>query len=183
MSTIISETGNILDNRNDFGMMRRQNNSEKNGKRMVKNNRVTSESNAGFSMVELVIVIAIMAIITAVAAPTYLHYVRQNRTTTCKTNREALMGIYERCVIYDKTKQLSTADLIYVCEGTEPRVAGEVVEFNKCPADGTYTYEVTGDTAVITCSHSEHTEAVRTSFVGWTGTAVTESDDNPISPP
>jgi len=45
---------------------------------------VNDASNKGFSLVELIIVIAIMAVLVGVLAPTYLKYVeRTKRTTDC----------------------------------------------------------------------------------------------------
>ena len=41
-----------------------------------------SKKNAGFSLVELVIVIAIMAVLIAVLAPMYLKYVERSKVTT-----------------------------------------------------------------------------------------------------
>ena len=40
------------------------------------------KSNKGFSLVELIIVIAIMAVLVAVLAPVYLKYVEQSKVTT-----------------------------------------------------------------------------------------------------
>ncbi|MCR5507393.1 MAG: prepilin-type N-terminal cleavage/methylation domain-containing protein [Lachnospiraceae bacterium] len=40
------------------------------------------QSNAGFSMVELIIVIAIMAILIAILAPQYIRYVEKSRITS-----------------------------------------------------------------------------------------------------
>lgn len=48
--------------------------------------------NKGFSLVELIIVIAIMAVLVGVLAPQYLKYVEKSRVATDKDNVVALVG-------------------------------------------------------------------------------------------
>ena len=47
-------------------------------------------NNKGFSMVELIIVIAIMAVLVVVAAPQYLKYVERGRNSTDQNNATAM---------------------------------------------------------------------------------------------
>lgn len=47
-------------------------------------------NNKGFSLVELIIVIAIMAVLMGVLAPQYLKYVKQSKISTDITNAESL---------------------------------------------------------------------------------------------
>ena len=47
-------------------------------------------NNKGFSLVELIIVIAIMAVLMGVLAPQYLKYVKQSKISTDITNAEEL---------------------------------------------------------------------------------------------
>lgn len=47
-------------------------------------------NNKGFSLVELIIVIAIMAVLIGVLAPQYLKYVKNSKISTDITNAEAL---------------------------------------------------------------------------------------------
>lgn len=47
-------------------------------------------NNKGFSMVELIIVIAIMAVLVVVAAPQYLKYVERGRNSTDRNNATAI---------------------------------------------------------------------------------------------
>ena len=46
--------------------------------------------NRGFSLVELIIVIAIMAVLTAVLVPSYLKYVAKSREAACRSNVDTL---------------------------------------------------------------------------------------------
>ena len=49
-------------------------------------------NNKGFSLVELIIVIAIMAILIVVLAPQYLKYVERSRNSTDKNNASAMVS-------------------------------------------------------------------------------------------
>lgn len=51
--------------------------------------------NKGFSLVELIIVVAIMAVLIGVLAPTYLKYVERTRRITDCTNLGAIMDACE----------------------------------------------------------------------------------------
>lgn len=46
--------------------------------------------NKGFSLVELIIVVAILAILTAIIAPSYRHYIEKSKRSTCAANCHSL---------------------------------------------------------------------------------------------
>ena len=74
------------------------------------------KSNKGFTLVELIIVIAIIAVLTAVAAPQYLKYVDQGRWSVDQDNAQ----------IYLAAVQTAAADEEYTV------------------ADGTYVFNASG---------------------------------------
>ncbi len=64
-------------------------------------------NNKGFSLVELIIVIAIMAVLVAVLAPQYIKFVEKSRESTDLDNVQAIKVAVEACVA---DKQLGTGD-------------------------------------------------------------------------
>lgn len=68
-------------------------------------------NNKGFSLVELIIVIAIMAILIVVLAPQYLKYVEKSRNSTDVTNAtEIVTAIQVYAADPDATKPFSSGD-------------------------------------------------------------------------
>jgi prepilin-type N-terminal cleavage/methylation domain-containing protein len=72
-------------------------------------------NNKGFSLVELIIVIAIMAILVGVLAPQYLKYVEKSRVSA---DKDQLDSVYTAC-----TTAASDAD---ITDGSVPSAAGTV---------------------------------------------------------
>ena len=54
----------------------------------------------GFSLIELIIVITIMAVLVGLIAPAFSKVAENKRKQTCRENRMAILNIYARCV-YD----------------------------------------------------------------------------------
>ncbi|MBP7348915.1 MAG: type II secretion system protein [Butyrivibrio sp.] len=55
------------------------------------------KNNKGFSLVELIIVIAIMAVLVAVLAPQFLKYVEKSRNATDAQNATAIVSAIQTC--------------------------------------------------------------------------------------
>lgn len=86
-------------------------------------------NNKGFSLVELIIVIAIMAILVGVLAPQYLKYVEKSRVSA---DKDQLDSFYTAC-----TTAAADPDLTGV-----PAYNTSKVTFPGGGADGTWTKEV-----------------------------------------
>lgn len=76
------------------------------------NNMKRKSAQCGFSLIELIVVIAIMAVLVGLIAPQFVKQVQRKRCETCRHNREAILRVYERAV-YDGSVP------IYLKEGTK----------------------------------------------------------------
>ncbi len=65
-------------------------------------------NNKGFSLVELIIVIAIMAVLIGVLAPQYLRYVERSRVSTDQDN---IAAIESACQVWGAETDLTLANL------------------------------------------------------------------------
>ena len=76
-----------------------------------------ANGNRGFSLVELIIVIAIMAILTALLAPQFLKYVERSREARDDTNVALLLRAAQIMVVDDEGGELLSS---YFSHETEP---------------------------------------------------------------
>lgn len=71
------------------------------------------KSNKGFSLVELIIVVAIMAILVGVLAPQYIKYVERSKVAADENSAEILLGIaYTMITDQEVCDQLKDGDTI-----------------------------------------------------------------------
>lgn len=56
----------------------------------------------GFSLIELIIVIAIMSVLLGLVSPAVMQYLRNNKKKACRQNREIILAMYQRC-LYDSS--------------------------------------------------------------------------------
>ena len=74
---------------------------------------MNKNSNKGFSLVELIIVIAIMAILVGVLAPQYIKYVERSRSSMDQNTASAVMGAANAMIADDKfAKDINPGDTI-----------------------------------------------------------------------
>ena len=84
-------------------------------------------NNKGFSLVELIIVIAIMAILVGVLAPQFIKYVERSRVSTDMQNAQAIRTAIEAYVAdagsSDDTTDDPTGDITVTVDGTNIVIA------------------------------------------------------------
>ena len=83
----------------------------------------------GFTLVEIMIVVAIIAILAAVAIPNFVKYRKTSHATACVSNLKQIQAAKEQALMANKS--LTEANLY----GT----AGYIKVTPTCPAGGTYT--------------------------------------------
>lgn len=140
--------------------------------------------NKGFSLIELIVVIAIMAVLVGLLVPNVTRYVERNRAKACRVNREEILGIFERCV-YAESVQLTQADLENVASGGKAENSAEVLQYTECPSDKAstvYTATLVDGVATITCNHADH-DPVVIDLSQWEGTELAEGIDPTLVPP
>lgn len=82
-------------------------------------------NNKGFSLIELIIVIAIMAVLVAIIAPNLTKYLGKSKSQTDNTNREEVKKQVKNCIAEAGTEEIAvkadddaTKNATYVVEGT-----------------------------------------------------------------
>ena len=98
----------------------------------------------GFTLVEIMIVVAIIAILAAVAIPNFVRYRKTSQMNACISNLKQIQGAVEQAKMGGVAKPAGT-DII----GSDKFI--KVTP--KCPGAGTYTLPQ-GDTDNPTCSIS-----------------------------
>ena len=102
--------------------------------------------NQGFTLVEIMIVVVIMGVLTAVAIPNFLKYRRNSRASACVSNLKQIQSALEQCKLAGK--ETTTANLY--------GPLGYIKVEPKCPAQSSVAYNLpSDDTSDPTCTYSE----------------------------
>ena len=96
----------------------------------------------GFTLVELIVVLVMMAVLASVAVPTYLGYVDDNKAKECAKNREMLAAYASEMHVMNSSAGMQEAINTY----------GAKI---KCPSGGTYLVKE-GANNTVYCSHEGH---------------------------
>lgn len=170
------------------------------------------KSRWGFSLIELIVVIAIMAVLLGLLSPAVVQYVQKNKKKACRQNREAILAIYQRCVFdssiaksdtdqfgnsilgltSDKIISFDRAGLGKVIPSIDGTVAftpvkEEVYQYRLCPLEKK-TYN-NGEYGVETASNTAWIKCdscgdiVSIDMVGWKNAGVVGDDDEEIPIP
>ena len=118
------------------------------------------KNNKGFSLVELIVVVAIMAVLVGVLAPAYLGYVEKARRQTCYWNMD---NVVREVQLKAFTEPEFMAQLVTAANsGVDYDVTGFVntteIEVPTCPSRGTYkiTFNTTTGKLEMTCTMTVH---------------------------
>ena len=98
----------------------------------------------GFTLVEIMIVVAIIAILAAVAIPNFISYRKQSQATACVANLKQIQAAKEMWYM-NNSADPSLQDLV----GSDKKIKTTPI----CPAGGSYT--VGGSTTDPTCDKGD----------------------------
>ncbi len=117
---------------------------------------IVSRKRSGFTLIELMIVIAIIAILAAILVPNFVRARAQGHLTACKSNLKNIgtaLEMYSTDHSGRYPKDLSTL--------TTGNNGGYLKTIPSCPAKGSATYSykstVNPDIFTVWCSGSQHT--------------------------
>ena len=98
--------------------------------------RQTKKNNKGFSLVELIVVIAIIAILSGFLAILYVQHLKEARAAVCLENRDRL---YEEMNTTYADGTYDSLDEAY------DKLMENYKNRKLCPSKGTYSWEANGD--------------------------------------
>ena len=112
----------------------------------------TNVGEAGFTLVEIMIVVAIIGLLAAIAIPNFMHSRAQSQATACINNLRQIDSAVQQYAMeqglasgsYDHHVDLTA----YIKLNTSSSIPG-------CPANGTYSLTSVGNIPSVLCSLSD----------------------------
>jgi prepilin-type N-terminal cleavage/methylation domain-containing protein len=111
--------------------------------------KINTSRNAGFTLVEIMIVVAIIGLLAAIAIPNFVRARNTSQTNACINNLRQIDSAVQQWAL--ETGQPDTATPTAVVYAY---IKGGVVP--KCPANGTYALPATVGTNSPTCTIAFH---------------------------
>lgn len=99
--------------------------------------KIMKTDNKGFSLIELIIVIAIMAVLIALIAPNLTKYLGSSKTTADKKNLDEIKKQVESCIADAATKDITIKAGTLQIEGTG---SAKVTVSSDCDGGSTDTF-------------------------------------------
>ncbi len=108
------------------------------------------QSNKGFTLIEIMIVVAIIGLLAAIAIPNFVKARTQSQTNACIDNLRQVEAGKEQAALEFKLTQGATIPVASV----NSYIKGNTTPI--CPASGTYSYNTLGTNATCSLSASGH---------------------------
>lgn len=168
-------------------------------KNILSNKRLLT---TGFTLIELVVTIAILAVLVGLIVPTFAQNVAENKKKACRQNREAILAVYQRCLFdssisdiildTDSLGKVIPQSLGETWSTTFKPVENEVGAYRNCRTKGTEkgnSYTVAGNYGVDTASQTawikcpDCGDVVSVDLVSWHVNSVASTDDEKVTEP
>ena len=121
---------------------------------------MNKRNNKGFSLIELIVVVAIMAVLVGVLAPAYLRYVEKARKQTCYSNMDNVVREVQLLAYSDPDFMSDLVDAVAAApaDGNIIGFAATHVVVPECPSNGEYamTFDETTGILTMTCTMEVH---------------------------
>lgn len=142
--------------------------------------------NKGFSMVELIIVVAILSILTGILAPQFIRYIEKSRAAVCASNMDSIIGQYQTDALENPPRNIQDAQALLsniAAEHGGSNAAGVTGAFTGfCKSGGTYSCIISEDYSYLTIECSKHGRNVLDAEALYTKLQGVAFDDMPKSP-
>ena len=104
---------------------------------------------AGFTLVEIIIVVVIIGLLAAIAIPSFVHARTKSQATACINNLRQIEAAVQELAI---EKGLHVGDTVVLDDCTPYIKLNSNGEIPGCPAGGTYSLETVGTIPQAQCS-------------------------------
>ena len=106
------------------------------------------KNNKGFTLVEIMIVVAIIGILIAIAVPGFVRARTQSRTRACQENLSKLDGAKEQWALENNQAAGVTPTMAVLCAPDGSLYVKSAATGPVCPGGGTYTLNAIGTAPV-----------------------------------
>lgn len=114
----------------------------------------SSAKKSGFTLVEIMIVVAIIGLLAAIAIPNFVKARTSAQTNACIANLKQIQGAIEQWALETKKAPGEAVTLTDISGANTKHIAKEINNGLNCPGGGTYA--VTTIDAVPTCDITGH---------------------------